>query len=202
MINMRSSDLTLLKKCLQSCNTCALSPQQCENKYVVIPSGPLSSFMIVGEAPGADEDEAAEPFVGRSGQLLDTLLKKAKIKREQVYITNVVKCRPYTKKGKFKSNRTPTKREILSCDWLEREIALIKPKVVVPLGATALRAVCGDLPKTLKLGDYIGTQMDEGYGYVTVPCYHPSYLMQHGRKFMDTAVKALALARKVAQGNA
>jgi len=169
-------------------------------------SGPVSSLAIVGEAPGSDEDSAGQPFVGRSGKMLDKLLEGAKIKRQQVFITNAVKCRPHTYQGR--KNRTPTVDERESCrPWLYKELELVKPKVIVTLGKISTESVLS-LPKNFTLGDYVNKSHETHLRreksseiiadtYTIIPCWHPSYLMQHGRKKFDEAVECFKLAKKL-----
>ncbi len=106
------------------------------NKIVVSRGNPLAKLMIIGEAPGAKEEELGEPFVGRSGKLLDKLLQNVGIDINQdVYFCNVVKCRP-------PQNRRPTKAEIQeNLPWLYQQIKLVNPEIIVLVGATALEAI-------------------------------------------------------------
>ena len=188
------------------CEKCGLCPQKNKTNGVVKSSGPPSSLAIIGEAPGADEDSAGEPFVGRAGKMLDKLLYGAKIKRHQVFITNAVKCRPTQNNGK--KNRTPTASECESCrPWLYKELELVNPKVIVTLGKISTESVLA-LPKNFKLGDYVNKinythlRKEDSEDIVTnerivIPCWHPSYLMQHGRKKFDEAVDCFRLAKKL-----
>ena len=191
-------ELEKLKTEYSSCEICSLCPKKSGINGVVKSSGPVSSLAIIGEAPGADEDSAGEPFVGRAGKMLDKLREGAKIKRHQVFITNAVKCRPTQNNGK--KNRTPTADECESCSpWLYKEIDLVKPKVIVTLGKTSAEAVL-PLPKNFTLGNYINKSHESSIGngaYTVVPCWHPSYLMQHGRKKFDEAVDCFKLAKKL-----
>lgn len=199
-------ELEQLRNEYSSCEICDLCPKKSGVNGVVQSSGPVSSLAIVGEAPGSDEDNAGEPFVGRAGKMLDKLLEGAKIKRQQVFITNAVKCRPTQNHGK--KNRTPTTDECESCrPWLYKELELVKPKVIITLGKTSTESVIA-LPKNFTLGDYVN-KSHETYlrrenspeiitdMYTIVPCWHPSYLMQHGRKKFDEAVECFKLAKKL-----
>tara|TARA_A100000164_G_C21717505_1_gene681212 strand:+ start:121 stop:711 length:591 start_codon:yes stop_codon:yes gene_type:complete len=191
-------ELEQLKTEYSSCEICSLCPKNSGINGVVKSSGPVSSLAIIGEAPGADEDAAGEPFVGRAGKMLDKLLEGAKIKRHQLFITNAVKCRPTQNNGK--KNRTPTVDECESCrPWLYKEIELVKPKVIVTLGKTSTESVLA-LPKNFTLGDYINNPNEANIGestYTVVACWHPSYLMQHGRKKFDEAVECFKLAKRL-----
>src|ERR1700722_2262420 len=126
--------LKIIREDLGDCTRCPLHKQG--RKQIVFGVGnPTAELMFVGEGPGADEDEQGEPFVGRAGQLLNNMIKAMGITREQVYIANIVKCRP-------PGNRTPEREECETCSpFLMRQIAVIKPKVVVALGATAAKTL-------------------------------------------------------------
>ncbi len=199
-------ELEKLKTEYASCEICPLCPKKSGINGVVKSSGPVSSLAIIGEAPGADEDSAGEPFVGRAGKMLDKLLESAKIKRHQVFITNAVKCRPT--QNSRKKNRTPTVDECESCrPWLYKEIELVKPKVIVTLGKTSTESVLA-LPKNFALGQYVNKSHETHLRkensdeiitntYTVVPCWHPSYLMQHGRKKFDEAVQCFILAKQL-----
>ena len=191
-------ELEQLKNEYSSCEICSLCSKNSGINGVVKSSGPVSSLSIVGEAPGADEDAAGEPFVGRAGKMLDKLLEGAKIKRRQVFITNAVKCRPTQNNGK--KNRTPTLEECKSCrPWLYKELDIVRPKVIVTLGKVSTESVL-TLPKNFTLGDYVNKPNEAKIGestYAVVPCWHPSYLMQHGRNKFDEAVECFKLAKKL-----
>jgi uracil-DNA glycosylase len=126
--------LRIIREDLGDCTRCPLHKQG--RKQIVFGVGnPKAELMFVGEGPGADEDEQGEPFVGRAGQLLNNMIKAMGITREQVYIANIVKCRP-------PGNRTPEREECETCSpFLMRQIAVIKPKVIVALGATAAKTL-------------------------------------------------------------
>jgi uracil-DNA glycosylase len=126
--------LKIIREDLGDCTRCPLHKQG--RKQIVFGVGnPSAELMFVGEGPGADEDQQGEPFVGRAGQLLNNMIKAMGITREQVYIANVVKCRP-------PGNRTPEREECETCSpFLMRQIAVIKPKVVVALGAVAAKTL-------------------------------------------------------------
>jgi DNA polymerase len=126
--------LKIIREDLGDCTRCMLHKQG--RKQIVFGVGnPAAELMFVGEGPGADEDAQGEPFVGRAGQLLNNMIKAMGIEREQVYIANIVKCRP-------PGNRTPEREECATCSpFLMRQIAVIKPKVVVALGAVAAKTL-------------------------------------------------------------
>jgi len=126
--------LKIIREDLGDCTRCRLHKQG--RKQIVFGVGnPKTELMFIGEAPGADEDEQGEPFVGRAGQLLNNMIKAMGISREQVYIANIIKCRP-------PNNRTPERDECETCSpYLMRQIAAIKPKVIVALGAVAAKTL-------------------------------------------------------------
>ena len=143
------------------------------NKIVVSRGNPFAKLMIIGEAPGAKEEEIGEPFVGRSGKLLDKLLQNAGIDINQdVYFCNVVKCRP-------PQNRRPTKIEIQeNLPWLYQQIKLVNPSVIVLVGATALEAILKiKSPISILRGEWIDWE-----GKLVMPVFHPSYLLRNPSK--------------------
>ena len=143
------------------------------NKIVVSRGNPFAKLMIIGEAPGAKEEEIGEPFVGRSGKLLDKLLQNAGIDINQdVYFCNVVKCRP-------PKNRRPTKIEIQeNLPWLYQQIKLVNPSVIVLVGATALDAILKiKSPISILRGEWIDWE-----GKLVMPVFHPSYLLRNPSK--------------------
>ena len=129
---------------VRGCPLCKLSRSR---KNAVPGEGQLSAkIMFIGEAPGRSEDEKGRPFVGAAGRILDELLKKAGIERSEVFITNIVKCRP-------PNNRVPKEDELTACrPYLDRQIALIKPKVICILGRTAYSALLGGSSITANRG--------------------------------------------------
>jgi uracil-DNA glycosylase len=160
----------------------ALVCQKCPNlvasrKNVVFGVGSIDAeLMFIGEAPGAEEDEQGEPFVGRAGQLLTKIIQTMGLSREQVYIANILKCRPDTP-GQDYGNRPPTPEEMERClPYLHAQIDLIKPKAVVALGATAVDGLFGKVPGVgiTKLRG----KWREYRGIPVMPTYHPSYLLR------------------------
>ena len=128
-----------------------------------------ADVMLVGEAPGRSEDEQGRPFVGRAGKLLDQVLEAAGLEREDVYITNVVKARP-------PKNRDPRAGEVAHhMPWLEAELALIQPRLVIPLGRHALKHFSDDT----KITDVHGTELTEK-GRALFPMYHPAAALRGG----------------------
>ena len=162
-----SDSLTKITADLRDCTRCKL----CENrKTVVVGEGdPQAQLMFVGEGPGENEDIQGRPFVGKAGQLLDKMIEAIGLKREQVYIANVVKCRP-------PENRNPETDEISQCSpFLFRQIAAVKPKIIVALGKFAAQTLLEtETPITRLRGSfhtYRGTKL--------MPTFHPSYLLRN-----------------------
>ena len=136
---------------------------------------PKAELMFIGEAPGADEDAQGEPFVGRAGQLLTKIIQAMGFRREDVYIANVLKCRPDMNSG-TSGNRKPTPEEMRTClPWLEKQIDLIKPRVMVALGATALEGLLG---ATTPVSKVRGRWLDF-HGIPVMATYHPAYLLRN-----------------------
>lgn len=134
----------------------------------VAPAG--AQVLLIGEAPGAQEDQAGVPFVGRSGALLDRLLLEASLPRDRVAVANVLKCRP-------PGNRAPRRREVENCrPWLARQLELVDPRVVVTLGGTALGWALGP---TARIGALRGSPLPYD-GRVLVATYHPSAAIRFG----------------------
>ncbi len=133
-VNDPGKALKIIREDLGDCTRCVLHQQG--RKQIVFGVGdPKAELMFIGEAPGADEDQQGEPFVGRAGQLLNNMIKAMGLEREQVYIANIIKCRP-------PNNRTPEREECETCSpFLMRQVATIKPKVIVALGAVAAKTL-------------------------------------------------------------
>ncbi|HUA69196.1 MAG TPA: uracil-DNA glycosylase family protein [Candidatus Saccharimonadales bacterium] len=145
-------------------------------KTVVFGVGSIDAqLMFVGEAPGADEDEQGEPFVGKAGQLLTKIIQATGLQRADVYIGNILKCRPDTP-GQTAGNRKPTTDEMATCiPYLHEQIDLIRPKVLVALGATAVEGLLG---KTVGITKLRGTWKTYR-GIPLMPTYHPAYLLRN-----------------------
>ena len=150
------------------CQRCKLAPQRTNLVFGV--GNPKARLVFVGEAPGADEDAKGEPFVGRAGQLLTEIITKGMgLRREDVYIANVIKCRP-------PGNRNPEPDEVASCEpFLIRQLELIRPQVIVALGKFAVQTLLRTKTPISKLrgqwGDYQGIKV--------MPTFHPAYLLRN-----------------------
>ena len=145
-------------------------------KSVVFGVGSLDAqLMFVGEAPGADEDDQGEPFIGKAGQLLTKIIQATGLQRSDVYIANILKCRPDTP-GQSAGNRKPTTEEMATCiPWLHQQIDLIRPRVLVALGATAVEGLLG---KTIGITKLRGNW--QTYRSIPLmPTYHPAYLLRN-----------------------
>jgi DNA polymerase len=163
-----SPDLGVLAARARGCTAC---PELAATRTSVVPGAfPAGArLLVLGEAPGAQEDESGEPFVGRSGQLLDALLAEVGADRADVGVLNTVKCRP-------PANRPPTRAESATCrGWTSRQLELAAPAVVVALGLSAARWFLG--PGTL--ASLRGRLHDVG-GLQVLPTYHPSAALRHG----------------------
>ncbi|QTA37359.1 uracil-DNA glycosylase [Thermosipho ferrireducens] len=169
---MNKEDLmNIVKERIQKCQKCILY----QNRTNTVPGeGNLDTpIMFVGEGPGEEEDNTGRPFVGKAGQLLTKILESVNIKREDVYITNVVKCRP-------PGNRTPTKEEQNSCaHFLYAQIEIINPRMIVALGKTAVDFFAG---KSLPITKIRGNEFDWKGNITIFPMFHPSYLLRNPSK--------------------
>ena len=153
--------------------------------------------MLIGEAPGRDEDELGQPFCGRCGDLLTKMLLDAGIDRSKVFITNVVKCRPTKPDGK--SNRPPHAEEITICKkWLWAEIQAIKPKAIMTLGKVPSNLLLGN---KLQMKDLVGRQHKLSFCDIVIPNYHPSFIMVYGKEYLDASVDIFKLVKPYASIN-
>jgi uracil-DNA glycosylase len=174
--------LKLIREDLGDCTRCKL--HQGRKQIVFGVGNPHADLMFVGEGPGADEDAQGEPFVGRAGQLLNNMIKAMGLRREDVYIANVVKCRP-------PGNRTPERDECDTCSpFLMRQIAVIKPKVIVALGAVAAKNLLAINAAMAELRGRFYDFMPAGarssdpswQGAKLAVTYHPAFLLRDPRQ--------------------
>jgi DNA polymerase len=166
----RASALRIIREDISDCTRCALHKGR--NKLVFADGDPNARLMFVGEGPGADEDAQGLPFVGRAGQLLNNMIAAMGFKREEVYIANVVKCRP-------PGNRTPEPEEANTCSpFLFRQIDVVRPEVLVALGATAATYLLGHRQPLAGLRGRVhafrGTKL--------IVTYHPAFLLRDPRQ--------------------
>jgi len=163
-----AAELAVIEAQAKVCVKCG-ELSRCRHSVVFGVGNPRAEIMFVGEAPGRDEDMQGEPFVGRAGELLTKIIAAMGFKREDVYIANVLKCRP-------PENRTPLPNEVTNClPYLLSQIELIKPKLIVALGATAVRAL---------LDVQLGITKMRGHWYTfrdipIMPTFHPAYLLRN-----------------------
>jgi uracil-DNA glycosylase len=167
--------LRAIREDLGDCTRCRLH-QQGRKQIVFGVGNPSAELMFIGEAPGADEDQQGEPFVGRAGQLLNNMIKAMGLRREDVYIANIIKCRP-------PGNRTPERDECETCSpFLMRQIEAIRPKAIVALGAVAAKTLLAiNAPMSEFRGhwyDFRGTRL--------AVTYHPAFLLRDPRQKKET----------------
>jgi DNA polymerase len=178
-----------LEKTVSVCTRCALAQGRIQTVFGV--GSRQSQWMIIGEAPGAEEDKQGEPFVGRAGKLLNSMLEAIGLKREEVYIANILKCRP-------PGNRDPKPEEEHACrDYLERQIRLLRPKIILAVGRIAAQNL-------MKVDTPIGKMRGRKYEYQdlgipVVITYHPAYLLRSPTE-KRKAWQDLLYAKKVFAG--
>ena len=155
-----------LAECVRRCTACPLHRTRTQTVFGV--GNRSASLMVVGEAPGEQEDLKGEPFVGRAGQLLNEMLRALGLSRQDVYIANILKCRP-------PGNRDPVAEEVVACEsFLQRQVALVRPAVMLAAGRIAAQNL-------LKTTTPIGKLRGKVYRYQTIPLvitYHPAYLLR------------------------
>ena len=167
-ISSKNNNLTSLDEIIKKCKKCNL--HKTRQNTVFGEGDPDSNIMIIGEAPGREEDEAGRPFIGRAGKLLNEFLKSIDLNRDSVFIANTIKCRP-------PENRDPEAAEINACsNYLDQQINFIKPKVLVLLGKVAANRLLGeDMPMSeLRLKKFF---IDK-YDIPIIVFYHPAYILR------------------------
>jgi uracil-DNA glycosylase family 4 len=163
----RRARLSVLAETVKNCTRCGLHAGR--QQTVFSRGDPGAELCFVGEGPGADEDAQGEPFVGKAGQLLDKMIAAMGLRRDEVYIANCVKCRP-------PNNRTPEAPEMASCmPYLHEQLEVIRPRVIVALGATALRGLMGTTEGITKVR---GTWRLYQGAIPVMPTFHPSYVLR------------------------
>ena len=165
--------LDKLNDVVKKCTNCKLAGNRTNTVFGV--GNPKADIMFIGEGPGADEDKEGEPFVGKAGKLMNQAFLGIGIKRDSIYIANIVKCRP-------PNNRNPELDEVNSClNYLRNQVMLIKPKIIVLLGRVALQNVLGKEYKiTSSRGKWI-----EKKGIMYLPTFHPAALLRDENKKID-----------------
>lgn len=166
MLATDAMDWDALRHCVADCTRCALSRSRTQTVFGV--GDQNANWMIIGEAPGAEEDRHGEPFVGRAGQMLNEMLRAVGLSRESVFIANVLKCRP-------PNNRDPEPGEAAACrQYLERQIELVQPQVILAVGKIAAQTL---LQSDEPVGRMRGRRHDLN-GVPLVVTYHPAYLLR------------------------
>jgi DNA polymerase len=165
--------LPLLQKAVKECRMCDLAETR---KNVVFGEGNAKArVMFIGEAPGEEEDIQGRPFVGRAGKLLDQLIERAGLRRENVYICNILKCRP-------PNNRDPEEKEILSCKgYLFSQLDLVQPRIICTLGRHAYNTLLAVDERITK----VRGRIKEYKGTMLLPTYHPSFLLRNQDKIKE-----------------
>ena len=203
MTTASSSSLKTLREEASRCRACHLWKNATQT---VFGEGPQhAQMLLVGEQPGDKEDLAGKPFVGPAGLMLDRALQEAGIDRKKVYVTNAVKHFKFVPRGKIRLHQKPNTSEIKACrQWYERELASIKPDLVVAMGATAAQSVFG---KITPINKNRGRPIDLDDGIKALVTVHPSYLLRlpdadakarEYERFVDDLKIAAALLRKSA----
>jgi uracil-DNA glycosylase len=199
--------MTSLRTLRQEAAVCHACPLWKDATQTVFGEGPEHApIMLVGEQPGDKEDLAGKPFVGPAGQILDRALEEAGIDRQKVYVTNAVKHFKFVPRGKIRLHQKPNTSEIKACrPWYERELAAIKPELVVAMGATAAQSVFG---KITPINKNRGRLIELDDGIKTLVTVHPSYLLrppdaeakaQEYQRFVEDLKIAAALLKKSAR---
>jgi uracil-DNA glycosylase family protein len=189
--------LKALREEARKCQACALWANATQTVFGA--GSPHARVMLVGEQPGDEEDKKGLPFIGPAGRLLDRALAAAGVDREEVYITNAVKHFKWQARGKRRLHKTPAQREIDAChQWLERELATVKPHVVVCLGATAAKAV---ISKDFKVSTQRGQFVESAAAPYVFATLHPSALLRlqddaEREAAFDAFVKDLKLIKR------
>lgn len=165
----RTKTLNEIQKVCNRCYKCELSKSR--TKVVFGEGNPRGKILLIGEAPGRQEDKTGSPFVGRAGKLLDKFLEAEGLSREKdIYISNIVKCRP-------PQNRTPKIEEIAACRvYLESQIRLIRPQIIILAGSTAIK---GFMENKTPISKIRGQWLDGPFGSKVMPIFHPSYLLRY-----------------------
>jgi DNA polymerase len=172
-----------------ACRKCAIGETRRNSVYGE--GDPAAALMVVGEGPGETEDKLGRPFVGRAGELLDKMLLAIDLPRETVFICNTVKCRPTMDTGTRLANRAPTPEEMKNCrPYLDEQIEIIRPRVILALGAPAAKSFMGE---KFSITKQRGTWYDGPNGTPVIATFHPAYILRQTGGAM-TEVKRLVFA--------
>ncbi|MDH5621110.1 MAG: uracil-DNA glycosylase [Gammaproteobacteria bacterium] len=179
-----------LRVCVADCTLCELSASRTQTVFGV--GNQNADWMIIGEAPGAEEDRRGEPFVGRAGKLLDEMLRAVGQSRESVFIANILKCRP-------PNNRDPKPAEAAACRrWLQRQIDLVQPKIILAVGKIAAQNLLGR-------DDPVGRMREKVHNFDGIPLvvtYHPAYLLRSPSQKRKSWADLCLASRLIAGGQA
>ncbi len=193
-VNPAAADLDwlALESTVSACTRCSLHRTRTQTVFGV--GDPGAQWMIVGEAPGADEDRQGEPFVGKAGQLLNEMLRAVGLNRQSVYIANILKCRP-------PNNRDPHADEVSSCmGFLQRQVALVQPRLIVAVGRIAAQNLLDEDQPVGRLRGCVHSFGEQEDSVPVVVTYHPAYLLRSpGQK--RKAWEDLCLARSVVEAS-
>ena len=176
-----------LEDIIEKCSRCRLCEKR---KNVVFGEGnDNTNIMFIGEGPGAEEDNTGRPFIGKAGQLLTKMIESIEIKRNDVYIANIVKCRP-------PDNRVPFDDEVECCiSYLRKQVSIIRPKIIVCLGATASKYI---IDKNIRITKDRGKWYEKG-SFLMIPTYHPSALLRDPSKKKDAWQDFKSIKEKINQ---
>ena len=167
-VSIDNMDWDALSACVAACRDCELHAGRTQTVFGV--GAREARWLILGEAPGAEEDKRGEPFVGRAGQLLNSMLAAIGLTRDMVYIANILKCRP-------PQNRDPRPEEALACErYLSRQIALLKPRIILAVGRIAAQNLLKTETPIARLRGKLHSYADTGIPVVVT--YHPAYLLR------------------------
>ncbi len=189
-VSTDNPDWSALKSTVSACAQCSLHRTRTQTVFGA--GDPNAQWMIVGEAPGADEDRQGEPFVGKAGQLLNEMLRAVGLSRERVFIANILKCRP-------PNNRDPHVDEVAACiEFLRQQVALVQPRLIIAVGRIAARNLLDEDQPVGHLRGRVHSFGEQGNSVPVVVTYHPAYLLRSpGQK--RKAWEDLCLARSVVE---
>ena len=164
-----------IKESIKNCKKCGL--HKIRNNPVIGEGALNTSIMFIGEAPGKNEDDSGKPFIGRAGKILQKMLLSINLNREDIYITNIIKCRP-------PKNRDPSKSEISLCSsYIEKQIKLINPKLIVPLGRIAISYIFEKFDIPFEKINSIHGKVFAKEDYKIIPIYHPAAIIYNNKLY-------------------
>jgi DNA polymerase len=170
----RQRELDRAAGVVAGCRTCGIGATR--RNAVYGEGDPCATLMVVGEGPGETEDKLGRPFVGRAGELLDRMLLSIDLPREDVFICNTVKCRPTLDTGQRLANRPPTPDEMRNCrPYLDAQIAIVRPRVILALGAPAAKSFMGE---RFSITKQRGQWFEGPEGIPTIATFHPAYILR------------------------